>query len=141
MKEIYVAYIDVKTEKISRGQKIIRDGNALITEEGKFICAVFSDMGVKNFAPDFDGQGLERGKLIHFLTNRPVSEGSRYEWDDAEMLYENFSEWVGEDDFKQGVLYFIDSIYEERDLAKLKKAVDMLNLTKEAENYVPHNQL
>lgn len=138
IRETYKVIVDYENLKI--GDVVLGINNVLLSKDGDFLCRLHSQDGITYFAPDFDGRGMERGKLTHFLAHRPLNEGNRYTVEECIFIVENYPEFISKEHWEEiGVLLFNDDFYR-GDIDKLKQLIEDLGKTKEAEEYVPHNE-
>lgn len=96
----------------------------LLTERGQAICLARSHDGVRHFARDDDGHGLERGKLTYAIAHAPRGDGPfRFTNDEREMLSRDYAHWLKPLD----VILFNDDFYR-ADIDDLRELARRLNI-------------
>ena len=84
------------------GTELTKAGELLMTEDGKRVCCVFSDNGVRHFAVNDDGRGLERGRLTYAIAfgtrRRRCGRGSyRFSDKERELLARDWGRFLRQD--------------------------------------------
>ena len=105
-------------------------GDCLTTADGKSVCLVMSENGVKHFTINDDGRGLERGALTYAIAygsrRRKSKNGAVYRFSDEEraMLVRDWGHFLRKD---------VDFILFNKDffmapVEELQKLADALNI-------------